>query len=146
MSKFLAIAEAYGPAMTKAMTEGDISDLKSLFVEEPVSVVLQTAEGEELGFTIGDAAAEDGGEVTMSWTEFQTLCAKDLASQDYQKSVSDCCGVLGDRFILETARLNQEGVAYLVAFYVVTCKDGKISMMEAFSFVDASSLVQKATK
>jgi hypothetical protein len=41
------IADKWGPALTKAIKDGDISVFKDLFVTEPVVVVLQNAEGME---------------------------------------------------------------------------------------------------
>lgn len=112
-----------------------------LFVSnESVSVVLQNAAGGEVHFTVGD---QEGA--TLTWAEFHNTCQKDAKSQNYAKSVAECLGVLGDRFIMEVGRINQTGEVYMEAFSLVTLTpEGKISMLEAFSDVNASGLLQAA--
>ena len=115
----------------------------SLFVDtEPVAVVLQNDEGNEVDFTIGDQ--EDA---TLSWKEFHETSTKDLATQDYLKTEAECLGVLGDRFIMQTGRINKAGEVYLEAFLLATLNEaGKITMLESFSNVAASSLVGAASE
>jgi hypothetical protein len=114
------------------------SVVDSLFVsDEVVSVVLQNSEGQELHFTVGDQ-----DDATLSWADFQTTVCKDLEEQKYSKSVSECLGVLGDRFIMEVGRINEDGDVYMEAFSLVTINsDGKIIMIEGFSDVNAEGLV-----
>jgi len=139
--KFPQVAASWGPALTKAVVGGDISDFKSLFVEsEPVTVVLQTAEGEEAVCSVGS----DPEECLMTWEDFVELSSKDLAEQDYTKTEAQCLGVLGDRMIMETGRFNSKGEVYLEAYALVTLNgDGKIIMMEAFTDVQAPTLLSR---
>lgn len=113
--------------------------LDRLFVtDEAVSVVIQNSEGEEMHFTVGDQ--EDA---TLSWADFQTTVCKDLDEQKYAKSVSECLGVLGDRFIMEVGRINEAGEVYMEGFSLVTINaEGKIIMIEGFTDVNAEGLVQ----
>ena len=162
------VALAYGPAFTKAIKEGDQStfqeyvvlaartgpqcvvplkitflffSIHSLFVaDEPVSVILQNAKGEELHFTVGNQP-----DATLRWLEFYQVSSEDLKEQDYLKTESLCLGVLGDRMILENARFNNAGDVYLEAYSLVTLNNtGKIIMVESFSNVNASTLVGAA--
>mmetsp|Transcript_7453 Transcript_7453/g.9686 ORF Transcript_7453/g.9686 Transcript_7453/m.9686 type:complete len:152 (+) Transcript_7453:135-590(+) len=144
LAKFKEISDAYGPALTKALLEDDLTDFKGIFLsDEPLSVVLQSVEGEEIHFTVGDNVEL---EPTMSWEEFHVTASKDVKTQDYVKTISESCGVLGDRMIMQTARINKADEMYSEAFFVVTLDEtsGKISMMEAFSFIDVSTLLEKA--
>jgi hypothetical protein len=101
---------------------------------------LQNAEGQEVHFTIGTQEDAD-----MSWQEFHKTTTKDLKSQDFLKTESECLGVLGDRMMMQTGRLNKAGEVYMEAFLLLTLNDaGKITMLEAFSNVNASSLVSAA--
>lgn len=130
-----AIAENYGPYLTKAMKGDGIEELKSMF-SSPVHVVLQNSEGDEMVFTIGD---EDNA--SMTWLEFQQVSSQDLSQQDYLQTESECLGVLGNRLILEIARLNQAGEAYLAAYALVEFNDeGKITDFESFSDLKTTTL------
>jgi ketosteroid isomerase-like protein len=130
------IAEKYGPALTKAILDGDLSTFKELFVSELVDVILQNGEGVEAEFTIGD-----GEEATLTWDVFHELTTKDLKEQSFLKSEAQCLGVLGDRMIMETGRFNKDGEVYAEAYSLLTLnKEGKIVAFEAFSDPDAESL------
>lgn len=118
----------------------------SLFInDEPLSVVLQNAEGSVLHFTLGDQE-----EATMSWQEFQETVTADLKAQNYQKTESECLGVLSDRMIMETGRINQANEVYQESFALIPLnKEGKIAMLkitmlESFSDVKVASLTEKA--
>lgn len=118
----------------------------SLFInDEPLSVVLQNAEGSVLHFTLGDQE-----EATMSWQEFQETVTADLKAQNYQKTESECLGVLSDRMIMETGRINQANEVYQESFALIPLnKEGKIAMLkitmlESFSDVNVASLTEKA--
>lgn len=129
------IAEKYGPYLTKAMKGDGIEDLQSLF-DSPVHVVLQSSDGDEVVFTIGD---EDNA--SMTWDEFQKASAVDVKKDDYQKTESECLGVLGRRLILEVARINTAGEAYLVAYNLVEFNEkGKIIEFESFSDLKVTNL------
>lgn len=118
----------------------------SLFInDEPLSVVLQNAEGSVLHFTLGDQE-----EATMSWQEFQETVTADLKAQNYQKTESECLGVLSDRMIIETGRIKQANEVYQESFALIPLnKEGKIAMLkitmlESFSDVKVASLTEKA--
>jgi hypothetical protein len=53
------IADKWGPALTKAILDGDLSTFKELFTSELVAVVLQNGEGVEAEFTIGERSHPD---------------------------------------------------------------------------------------
>lgn len=89
------IADQWGPAFTKAILQDDLGAFQSLFIDDPVMVVLQNAEGQEADFSIGNSGA------TMTWQEFHQVTAVDLKEQEYVKTEAQCLGVLGDRMILE---------------------------------------------
>jgi ketosteroid isomerase-like protein len=131
------IADKWGPALTKAILDGDLSAFKDLFVSEPVAVVLQNGEGAEAEFTIGD-----GEEATLTWGEFHELTTKDLKEQSFLKSESQCLGVLGDRMIMEVGRFNKDGEVYAEAYSLLTFnEEGKIVAVEAFSDPVVGSLM-----
>ena len=131
------IVDKWGPALTKAILDGDLSTFKELFVSEPVAVVLQNGEGAEAEFTIGD-----GEEATLTWGEFHELTTKDLKEQNFLKSESQCLGVLGDRLIMEVGRFNKDGEVYAEAYSLLTFnEEGKIVSVEAFSDPDVGSLL-----
>lgn len=135
------IVAKWGPAFTKLALDGDLTDFKALFTSEPVTVVLQNAEGNEAVFTIGD----EGEETTMSWQEFYEFSSKDLKDQDYQKTEAQCLGALGDRVLMETGRFNKSGEVYVETYCLLTLnKDGKIIMFESFSDPQATSLFAAA--
>ena len=101
---------------------------------------MQNTAGQEVHFTVGDQ-----DDASLTWSEFHTASTKDAKEQDYAKSVAECLGVLGDRFIMEVGRINQAGDVYMEAFLLVTLTpEGKISMLEAFSEVNASGLLEAA--
>jgi hypothetical protein len=101
---------------------------------------LQNAKGQEVHVTIG---AQDDAD--MSWKEFHETTTKDLESQNFLKTESECLGVLGDRMMMQTGRLNKAGEVYMEAFLLLTLNDaGKITMLESFSNVNASSLMSAA--
>jgi hypothetical protein len=131
------IVDKWGPALTKAILDGDLSTFKDLFVSEPVAVVLQNGEGTEAEFTIGD-----GEGATLTWGEFHELTTKDLKDQNFLKSESQCLGVLGDRLIMEVGRFNKDGEVYAEAYSLLTFNEGgKIVAVEAFSNPDVESLL-----
>lgn len=139
------IAKQWGPALTKAFTENDLSAFQILFDDSrPVEVVLQNSEGEEAGFLIG--SKETSENVTLSWEEFHEATIKDLQEQDYLKSESQCLGVLGNRLILETGRFNNNGDVYLESYSLITFNllDGKIVAVEAFTDPNVDSLFEAA--
>lgn len=81
----------------------------------------------------------------MNWQEFQETTKIDLETQNYLKTESECLGVLGDRMIMETGRINQAGEVYQESFALVTVNSGgKIIMLESFSDANVASLVGKA--
>jgi ketosteroid isomerase-like protein len=131
------IAGKWGPALTKAILDGDLSTFKELFVSEPVAVILQNGEGVEAEFTIGD-----GEEATLTWGEFHELTTKDLKEQRFLKSEAQCLGVLGDRMIMEIGRFNKDGEVYAEAYSLLTLnEEGKIVAVEAFSDPEVESLI-----
>lgn len=138
-SKASEVADQWGPALTKAIIDGDLSSFKSLFVSsEPVAVVLQNAEGSEAEFTIGD----EGQDATMTWQEFHELTRKDMEAQNYLKSESQCLGILGDRMILEIGRFNKDGEIYAESYSLLTLNaDGKIAAVETFTDPQAESVM-----
>ena len=115
----------------------------SLFVtDEPLSAIVQNTEGAEVRFTIGK---QEGA--TMTWQEFHDTLSQDLAAQNYIKTESECMGVLGDRMILKTGRVNKEGELYHEVFSLLTLnEEGKITMLEAFSDLKAANLMASAEK
>lgn len=129
------IAEKYGPYLTKAMKGEGIDDLQSLFASS-VFVTLQDGKGDEILFSIG---SDDNA--SMTWTEFQQTTAIDVVSQNYEKTESVCLGVLGNRLIMEVARVNTAGEVYLVAYNLVEfSEEGKIVEFESFSDLQTTSL------
>jgi hypothetical protein len=140
------IARQWGPALTKAFTENELSSFQDLFDSKlPVEIVLQNADGEEAEFAIGNK--ETSEHITLTWEEFHELTTKDLHEQNYMKSESQCLGVLGNRMILETARFNNDGIVYLESYSLITfnSSDGKIIAVEAFTDPNVDSLFEAAT-
>ena len=140
------IAKQWGPALTKAFTENDLSSFQRLFdASRPVEVVLQNSVGEEAEFLIGSKEVSE--EVTLSWEEFHQATIKDLQEQNYMKSEAQCLGVLGNRMILETGRFNNDGDVYLESYSLITFNlpDGKIVAVEAFTDPNVDSLFDAAT-
>jgi hypothetical protein len=129
------ICAKYGPYLTSAMKGESVDDLESLFAS-PVTVVLQDSNGEEVLFTIGTDE-----NASMTWKEFQQASQQELVQQDYQNTESECLGVLGNRALMEVARINTAGETYLVAYILVTFDEtGKIVEFESFSNLQATSL------
>jgi hypothetical protein len=141
------IAKRWGPALTKAYTENDLSSFQSLFDDRrPVEVVLQNSAGEEAEFLLG--SMEESENITLSWGEFHEATKKDLQEQNYMKSESQCLGVLGNRMILETGRFNNDGDVYLESYSLITfnLSDGKIVAVEAFTDPNVDSLFEVANE
>lgn len=132
------LGEKWGHALTVAMTTGDMTEFKALFVsDEAVVVVIQSAEGAEIMMTIGDVE-----EATMSWEEFRESSVKDLEEQGYLKTESQCLGVLGDRMLLEAGRFNKAGEEYMTSYSLLTLnEEGKITMFESFTEPNVPSLM-----
>mmetsp|Transcript_28182 Transcript_28182/g.77441 ORF Transcript_28182/g.77441 Transcript_28182/m.77441 type:complete len:86 (-) Transcript_28182:74-331(-) len=81
----------------------------------------------------------------MTWDDFLQVAQKDLAEQDYAKTVSECCGILGDRMIMTSGRINQQDECTHEAFFILTLnEEGLIVTMEAFSNIHAPGLLSKA--
>jgi hypothetical protein len=148
------IAEQWGPTLTKAFHEGDVSEFRSLFAyQEPVVVVLQDASGNEAVCKIVDSrdASEEPAEgedtvTSLTWEEFRAASASDLESQNFFKTEAQCLGVLGDRLILEAGRFNRDGIVYLESYSLLTFNhEGKVTMVETFTDPQVASLHNKAT-
>lgn len=136
------IAENWGKFMTEAATTGSMDNLKSLFHEREVYVVLQGADGQEAEFMIGT----DPEICIMTWEDFKEHAFKDLESQDYKASQSAFLGLLGNRMILETVRLNSKDECYMAATSLIEFDDeGKVIGFEAFSDVNAAALMGAAS-
>jgi hypothetical protein len=151
-----SIADQWGPALTKAIVDKDLSEFRGLFVEQgPVVVVLQNAEGSEAVFTIVDSketeeeeAATDNpaleGRVagSLTWEEFREASAVDLEKQSYAKTEALCLGVLGDRMMMEVGRFNTSGEIIVETYSLLTFNaEGKVTMVETFTDPQVSSVV-----
>ena len=114
----------WGPALTKGVKEGDISDFVALFSTGLVEVVIQGSDGHEACFTIAD----DNEEATLDWKTFFEMSTAELKEQDYVKTESQCLGVLGPRCILEMGRFNSSGEVYAESIALLTMgrESGKI--------------------
>ena len=125
------VALKWGPAFTKAVKDGDISDFKSMFSTGLVEVVIQGSDGHEACFTIAD----DNEEATLDWKSFFEMSTAELKEQDYAKTESQCLGVLGPRCILEMGRFNSKGDVYQESISLLTLgqESGKIVAFEAFT-------------
>lgn len=136
------IALKWGPAFTKLVMDKDDSDFLNMFDKaEAVAVVLQTADGTEAAFSIGDVEGAD-----LTWAEFNEQSTKDLEAQNYVKTVAECLGVLGDRLILETGRINKDGEIYTSSYSLLTMNEaGKIIMFEAFTDIQGAGLIAAGT-
>mmetsp|Transcript_43440 Transcript_43440/g.105283 ORF Transcript_43440/g.105283 Transcript_43440/m.105283 type:complete len:151 (+) Transcript_43440:99-551(+) len=129
------IATEWAEKMTSAGKGGPIEPLKALF-SPVVYVVLQSSDGGEVEFTLGDE-----GETTMTWDQFAESAFKDLEAQQYEETTSNCLGVLGNRLILETGRINKSGELYLTATSIVEFNDdGLIVGFESFNEVSDSTV------
>jgi uncharacterized protein YuzE len=131
------IAVDYAKHLTTAAKGGSLDPFKDLFAET-CYVVLQDAEGQEVEFTLGD-----GDDCTMTWDQFTDAAFKDLEAQKYDCTTSNCLGVLGNRMIMETGRMNTDGELYLMATSLVEFReDGKVIGIEAFNAVDIDSVIE----
>jgi hypothetical protein len=97
------IAKGWAKNMTTAANGGPLDPLKDMF-GDVCYIVLQNSDGKEVEFTLGD-----GSECTMAWDQFTDAAFRDLETQRYSSTTSNCLGVLGNRMILETGRLNKDG-------------------------------------
>lgn len=146
-----SIGSAYGAEITKAVTSGDISGFRALFVDGPVLVVLQNALGEEAEFTIADDAVvgeeSDAPTVSMTWEDFRLLATKDLEEQDYAKTETQCLGTLGDRMIMESGRFNSKGEISLESYQLISFNsEGKITAVEMFSDPSTATLFEAVSE
>jgi hypothetical protein len=136
------IADEWGPAITKVFKQNDASALKAL-CEPVVEVVVQGnsgSDGSDAGGGTASFTCGDGGSV--SWEDFVELAVKDLSDQDYAYTESASLGILGNRMVLETARINQSEEMYTNNCSVLTLsKNGKVSVMESFADLAATSFV-----
>jgi hypothetical protein len=156
-----SIADQWGPALTKAIVDKDISEFRSLFADDEagVVVVLQNAEGSEAVFTIVDSKEEGGEEEaatdnpvlegrvagSLTWEEFREASAVDLEKQSYAKTEALCLGVLGDRMMMEVGRFNTSGQIIVETYSLLTFNsEGKVTMVETFTDPQVSSVVDKA--
>lgn len=153
-----AIADQWGPALTKAIVDKDVSEFRGLFADDDagVVVVLQDAEGSEAVFTIVDG--KEGEEVetanpvlegrvagSLTWEEFREASAVDLEKQSYAKTEAVCLGVLGDRMMMEVGRFNTSGDVIVETYSLLTINaDGKVTMVETFTDPQVASVVNKA--
>ncbi|CAB9524942.1 expressed unknown protein [Seminavis robusta] len=120
----------WGPAVTKAVKEGDISDFKALFAPYLVEVVIQGGDGNEACFTISD----ENKEATLDWKTFVDMATADLKEQDFLKTECQCIGLLGPRCIMEQGRFNNAKELYHENIAVLTFNDkGQIVAYEAFT-------------
>jgi uncharacterized protein YuzE len=133
------IATNWAKNMTTAATGGPLDPLKGMFADV-CYIVLQNGEGEEVEFTLGDSA-----DCTMTWDQFTEVAFKDLEAQQYDCTTSNCLGVLGNRMILETGRLNKDGELYMTATSLLEFDDeGKVIGFESFNDVDVDGAVKAA--
>jgi hypothetical protein len=120
------IADAWGPAITKMGKDKDVESLKAL-CEATVELVLQTSDGSTAAFTIGDGAS-------VEWQDFAGLSGKDLEAEDYKETEAASMGILGNRMILETGRINQKEELYMNAVSIITISaNGKVAKLESFA-------------
>ena len=139
------IADNWGKALTKLTKEKDVEPLKAL-CEPIVKLVLATTSDDGTAvFTIGDQGAH------VSWEECRDLVTRD-AGDDYKETDSASMGMLGNRLILETARIDHKDEIYMNACAVVTMSTstGKVAKLEVFtdsispSLLDAGVLAASA--
>jgi uncharacterized protein YuzE len=131
------IAIAWAKNMTSAANGGPLDPLKDMF-SDVCYIVLQSADGKEVEFTLGDSS-----DCTMGWDQFTDAAFKDLEEQRYDCTTSNCLGVLGNRMILETGRLNKDGELYTTAVSLLEFNDeGKVIGFESFDAVDIDGAVQ----
>lgn len=135
------IAKAYAINVTSAGNGGPLDPLKDMF-GEVCYIILQNADGQEVEFTLGDTS-----DCTMSWDQFTDAAFKDLEAQGYASTTSNCLGVLGNRMILETGRLNKDGELYTTATALLEFNgEGKVIGFESFNAVDIDGVVQAVTE
>lgn len=139
------IADNWGKALTKLTKEKDVEPLKAL-CEPIVELVLATTSDDGTAvFTIGDEGAH------VSWEECRDLVTQD-AGDDYKETDSASMGMLGNRMILETARIDNKDEIYMNACAIVTMSTstGKVAKLEVFtdsispSLLDAGVLAASA--
>lgn len=126
------IAAKWATHMTSAAKGGDLGPFKALFADQ-VYVILQNSEGDEVEFSIG----VDPDVASMTWEQFAETAFNNLEEQKYECTKSACLGVLGNRMILETGRINTDGELYLSATSLVEFNsDGKVIGFESFNPMD----------
>jgi uncharacterized protein YuzE len=136
------IAVAYAKNMTTAANGGSLEPLKAMF-GDVCYIGLQNAEGQEVEFTLG----ENKDDCTMTWDEFTEAAFADLEAQNYDCTTSNCLGVLGNRMILETGRLNKEGSLYMTATSLVEFnEEGKVIGFESFNAVDIDGTIKAVSE
>ncbi|KAL3928348.1 MAG: hypothetical protein SGARI_005060 [Bacillariaceae sp.] len=135
------IAVDYAKHLTAAAKGGSLDAFKSLFADS-CFVVLQDGEGQEVEFTLGE-----GDDCNMTWDQFTEAAFKDLEAQKYDYTTSNCLGVLGQRMILETGRMNTDAELYMMASMLVEFReDGKIVGIESFNSVDIDTALDAVAK
>ena len=135
------IAVDYAKHLTAAAKGGSLEPFKALFADT-CYVVLQDSEGQEVEFSLGE-----GDDCNMTWDQFIEAAFKDLEAQKYDYTTSDCLGVLGNRMILETGRMNTDGELYMMASALVEFReDGKVVGWESFNAVDVDSAIAAVEK
>ncbi|KAG7371318.1 hypothetical protein IV203_019888 [Nitzschia inconspicua] len=134
------IALNWAKNMTIAANGGPLESLKSMFADV-CYIVLQNSEGREVEFTLGDSV-----DCTMTWDQFTKFAFADLESQNYDCTTSSCLGVLGNKMILETGRLNKDGELYMVATSLLEFdEDGNVMGFESFNPLDIDGAVEAVT-
>ena len=136
------VANKWGPALTKAARDGDTADYRALFVAGLTEIVVQNSEGGESCFTIED----NNPEATMDWKTFFDTSIAELKGQDYEKTASQCLGVLGPRCIMEAGRFNSKGEIYSEAMVVLTLEEetGLVCAVEVFSDANLETITSLA--
>lgn len=134
------IADAWGEALTNMMRNKDCEALVAL-CEPVVQVTLPTSEpGTTATFSIGAGEA-----ASISWQEFAELSGSSLEEQDFASVEAACTGILGNRMILETARINSKDEIYMNAFAVLTLSpEGKVASFESFADSVAPAVIDVA--
>ena len=134
-----ALAEAWGPAVTKLITDKDSSAVEALCADS-VELVLGTSSQDVVSLTIGKADSC----ATVQWNELTELIVQD-AQDDYKATESASLGFLGRQMILEAGRINQNDELYVTTTALVTLgSDGKIVKYESFADSMAPSLLDAA--
>jgi uncharacterized protein YuzE len=131
------IAKSYAKNITSAANGGPLDPFKDMF-GDVCFVVLQSSDGKEVEFTLGDSS-----DCTMSWDQFTDAAFKDMEEQGYASTTTNCLGVLGNRMILETGRLNKDGELYTTAVSLLEFNDeGKVIGFESFNAVDIDGAIE----